>query len=149
MVTRTRAPKAKATVVDTPFVETLRPEAATVTPDDAPFTAYFESLFEGMPSWKRVLCATAISMLASVAVGYPAGYLVACLIIGAVMLGAPIFIAQVLYVLGMILAMYAGYRVGAFTYIKVIDKTVDTMCATAWNKVTGLFSSSTLKGATA
>ena len=149
MVTRTSKTNTKATVVDTPFVETLRPEAATVAPDDTPFTAYFESLLEGMPSWKRVLCAMCISMMTSLAVGYTGGYLAACLVIGALMLGDPIFIAQVIYVLGMLVAIYAGYRAGSFAYIKVIDKTVDNMFSSAWNKVTEVFSSSTLKGATA
>lgn len=141
--------KIKPTIVDTSIGETLRPEAATVTPDDKAFTAYFESLLEGMPSWKRVLCAMCISMMTSLAVGYTGGYLAACLVIGALMLGAPIFIAQVIYVLGILVAIYAGYRAGAFTYIKVIDKTVDNMFSSAWDKVSGLFSSSTLKGATA
>lgn len=141
--------KIKPTIVDTSIGETLRPEAATVTPADKAFTAYFESLLEGMPSWKRVLCAMCISMMTSLAVGYTGGYLAACLVIGALMLGAPIFIAQVIYVLGILVAIYAGYRAGAFTYIKVIDKTVDNMFSSAWDKVSGLFSSSTLKGATA
>lgn len=141
--------KIKPTIVDTSIGETLRPEAATVTPADKAFTAYFESLLEGMPSWKRVLCAMCISMMTSLAVGYTGGYLAACLVIGALMLGAPIFIAQVIYVLGILVAIYAGYRAGAFTYIKVIDKTVDNMFSSAWDKVTEVFSSSTLKGATA
>lgn len=141
--------KIKPTIVDTSIGETLRPEAATVTPDGKAFTAYFESLLEGMPSWKRVLCAMCISMMTSLAVGYTGGYLAACLVIGALMLGAPIFIAQVIYVLGMLVAIYAGYRAGSFAYIKVIDKTVDNMFSSAWGKVTEVFSSSTLKGATA
>lgn len=140
-------PKLKPTIVDTPFVETVKPEAAAPAPEQA-FTAYFESLMKDLPSWKRVTVGLLLGMAVSYTVGYCAMTLVVYAVIGAIMCGAPIFIAQILYVLGLLISIYAGYRAGGFTYLNVIDETVDAKFAQAKGWVTGLFTS-TPQGATA
>ena len=135
MVTR------KATIPATPFIETVTPEAAA--PEAAAekaFTAYFESLLANMPSWKRTLCAAALSLIGTVAVGYVGGILAAYMTVGAIMCGAPLFIAQLIYILGFIVAFYASYRAGNFLYLNVIDKTVDAQFSRAKGWVTGMFS---------
>ena len=138
MVTRKTTPK--ATIIDTPFVETLRPEAAQ--PDEAQaFTAFFESMLPKLPSWKRVLCATVLSLVAGMAIGYVGGALIAVLMVGALALGAPMFLAQVIYVLGMIITLYLGYRAGKYIGANVFDKTIDAKCSAAYGWVTGLFTS--------
>ncbi len=146
MVTRTttRANKKaarKETIIDTPFIETATPEAASPEAEDKAFTAYFESLLAGMPSWKRVLCALAMSLTVASGIGYLGGMLVAYLVVGALVLGSSAFVASIIYVLGMIVAVYASYRAGSFAYMNVIDKTVDAQFSKAKGWVTGLFSS--------
>lgn len=130
----------KETIAATPFVETMNPEAAQPE-SDAAFTAYFESLLAGIPSWKRVLCALALSFTVSAGIGYLGSTLVVSLVIGAVVLGSSAFMANIIYVLGMIVAVYASYRAGSFAYMNVIDKTVDAQFSKAKGWVTGLFSS--------
>lgn len=144
----TRKSTLKSTVIDTPFVETVTPSAAPEAAAEKAFTAYFESLLANMPSWKRVLCAATISLIGTVAVGYIGGVLAAYMAIGAIMCGAPLFLAQIIYILGFIVAFYASYRAGNFLYLKTIDKTVDAQFAKAKGWVTGLFATAP-KGATA
>ena len=140
MVTRKTTQATKATIIDTPFVETLRPEAAQ--PDEAQaFTAYFESLLAGLPSWKRVLCSVALSLVAGMAIGYVGGIIIAVLMVGTLVLGAPTFLAQIIYVLGLIVSTYLAYRAGKFIHLNVIDKTIDAKCSAAYSWVTGLFTS--------
>lgn len=144
MVTRATTPKTKATITDMPFVETIKVEA----PAPQEFT-YKEQLHKMLDdvldgscvSWKRIAIAFVASIATSVVVGYGAGYLLAYLIVGAALLTGSAFLCSVLYVLGLILAMYVGYRTSSFVYMKIIDKSVDRVAASAWNKVTGLFSS--------
>lgn len=142
MVTRTKIKASvKPLITETPFVETLRPEA--VTEDDlvAQCSAYLKGLLIDMPSWKRMLCAAVLSGVTGYGVGYLGGTLVAYLVVGAMVLGVSSFIAQILFVLGLLVAFYAAYRASAFAYVKVIDKTVDAKFAQAKGWVTGLFTS--------
>lgn len=137
----TRKSPLKSTIIDTPFVETVTPQAASPDQEAKAFTAYLESLLANMPSWKRVLCAGVLSLAGTAAVGYVGGLLCAYLVVGALMCGAPLFIAQVLYILALIITFYASYRAGGFLYLKVIDKTVDAQFAKAKGWVTGMFRS--------
>lgn len=146
MVTRKATPK--ATIPATPFIETVTPSAASPEQEAKAFTAYFESLMANMPSWKRVLCAAVLSLVGTVAVGYVGGILAAYMTIGAIMCGAPLFLAQIIYILGFVVAFYASYRAGNFLYLNVIDKTVDAQFAKAKGWVTGLFTTATPKVAT-
>lgn len=142
MVTRTKIKaSAKPTIVETPFVETIHPEA--VTEDDllAQCSAYLKGLLVDMPSWKRMLCAWVLSGATAYGVGYLGGTLIAYLVVGAMVLGVSSFIAQILLVLGLLVTFYAAYRASKFAYVSVIDKTVDAKFAQAKGWVTGLFTS--------
>ncbi len=118
MATRTRK-TIKATIVDTPFVD--QPQAATVeeeTPESFAAKFNWAYLIKGEASWKRWIVAAIASLATSSA-----------------------FIALAIYALSVLLVMYAGYRASMFTYIKVLDKTVDAKCASAWHWTTSLFKS--------
>ena len=145
----TRKSPLKSTVIDTPFIETVTPSAASPEAEAKAFTAYLESLVAGMPSWKRTLCAAVISIVGTVAIGYVGGLLAAYMVVGAIMCGAPMFIAQLLYVLSFIVAFYASYRAGNFLFMKTIDKSVDAQFSKAKGWVTGWFSNATTSGASA
>ena len=146
MVTRTTKAKTKATVTDVPFVETpqAQPEAAGPT--------FFEALRAdlGITSvgWKRCAIGAVASMLTTGVLGYFAGHLIAYMTLAAAMLSGSMFIAALVYVLGMVAVFYAGYRVGPIVYLAVIDGAVDRAAGSAWSKVSGLFTS-TPTGATA
>ena len=129
--------KTKATIVDTPFVETVQPEAAT--------PSFFEAIKADLgitsAGWKRCAIGAVSSLLVTGVLGYFAGHLVAYMTLAAAMLSGSMFIAALVYVLGMVAVFYAGYRVGPLVYLSVVDKSVDRACSAAWSKVTGLFNS--------
>lgn len=145
----TRKSPLKSTIPATPFIETVAPSAASPEQEAKAFTAYLEGLLAGMPSWKRTLCAAIISIVGTVTVGYVGGLLATYMVVGAIMCGAPLFIAQIIYILGLVVAFYASYRAGNFLFMKTIDKSVDAQFAKAKGWVTGLFSNATTSGATA
>lgn len=138
-----RAAKAqrKQTVSDVPFVETEEagPQAAKV--EEAAFTEYVNGLMANLPSWKRALTALVVSGLVGWGLGTLAGNAIAYLTVGAIMFGASAFLANVIFWLGVIVAVYATYRASAFCYLKIVDKTVDDKFFAAKEWVTGLFSS--------
>lgn len=143
MVTRTS--KAKATITDVPFVETTKVEAPAV--EEFTYSQRLHKMLDDAlegagagASWKRMAIAAVAGILVSGAVGYGAGYLLAYLIVGAALLTGSAFLCSVLYVLGIIMAMYLGYRASGYVYLKIIDESVDRAASSAWNKVTGLFS---------
>jgi hypothetical protein len=132
MATRTR----KQTIPATPFVETVHPEAEfTMSGVD------WAHIIKGEASWKRWGIAVVASLLASVAIGQVGGVVLGYLMVGAIVLTGSAFITTLIYVLGILLAMYAGYRASMFIYINVIDKTVDAKCSAAWGWATSLFNS--------
>ena len=145
MVTKSKA-QPKATIVDTPFVETVhaQPEAAGPT--------FFEALRAdlGITSvgWKRCAIGAVASLLVTGVLGYLGSHLVAYMALAAAMLSGSMFVAALVYVLGMVAVFYAGYRVGPIVYLAVVDGAVDRAASSAWNKVTGLFTSAPT-GATA
>lgn len=136
MATRTR----KQTIPTTPFVETVTPESvAPETPES--FAAKFDwaYLIKGEASWKRVAVAAIASLATSAAIGYVGGHLIAYLTVAAVLVSSSLFIAYFVYALSFLLLMYASYRASMFAYVKVLDKSVDAVCASAYDKVASLF----------
>ena len=138
-----RSPKTlKATIVDAPIID--QPQAATIeeeTPESffAKVQGDWAYLIKGEASWKRWAIAVVASLATSAAVGYLGGYLAVYLTFAAALMTGSMFITYVVYALGVLLTMYAGYRASMFTYIKVIDRSVDDLCAKAYDRVTGLF----------
>lgn len=128
--------KRKATIPATPFVETVAPES------EAPgFKFDFKALLIGEASWKRAACACVASLISSAAIGYFGGYLLGYLTLGAALLTGSAFITMLIYVLGLLVVMYAGYRASVFTYMKVIDKTVDSQFSAIKCWASNLFNS--------
>jgi hypothetical protein len=118
--------KTKPTIVDVPFVETMEQQAPT----------FFERTCADLGldpalGWKRVLVSTVISMLASAGAGYILGTLTGYMALGALMLSGSAFIALMVYVLGIVVSFYAGYRIGPLVYLACVDKRVDSAFATA------------------
>jgi len=139
MTTRTRA--RKQTITETPFVETVKPEAAKAEEfDREQFQKEVNDLLKGIPSWKRVLCAT----IASVATGWLATSVVMSvvtyLMVGAAFMTGSVFIVNVIYILGVLLAVYAGWRASGFGWMVVIDRKVDRTAERAYSTIKNLFS---------
>lgn len=138
MVTRS---KTKPTIVDTPFVETVH-SAAPDTPDtlEARMHAAVNDLFKGsVISWKRIAVAWVVGLAAGFGVSYVLTSLVAYAVIGAALLSGSAFITSLIYILGIIGAIYVSYRASIFVHLKVIDKSVDAAFAATSNKVRGWF----------
>ena len=132
----------KATIPATPFVET------TATESVAPETFNWSTLIKGEATWKRWACAMIAGLASSAIIGFLGGYLVAYLTVAAILVSSSTFIAMLVYALSILLVMYASYRVSMFSYMKVIDKTVDAKFLAAKSWVTGLFeSNATVQGA--
>lgn len=77
------------------------------------------------PSWKR----RGVALLASVAVaagsGYVGGYAAVAVAIGAALVTSSMFVFYLVYVLGMLLAMYYGGKLSMWAYNRVVDKSID------------------------
>lgn len=136
MTARTTKAKAKSTVTDVPYVETVQPMAAEAT--------FFERLRADLGvnpqvTWQRAAIGWVTSLLVCGVLGYLAGYILAYITIAALLLSGSAFIAMLIYVLGMIAIFYMGYRVGPVVYLAVIDKSVDRAFDTAKSWVSGLF----------
>lgn len=84
------------------------------------------------PSWQR----RAIGLLAGVAVaagvGYVGGYAAVAVAVGAALVTSSMFVFYVIYVLGMLLAMYLGSKASIWAYTRVVDKSIDR--AWYWSK---------------
>lgn len=138
MVTRS---KTKQTVVDTPFVETVH----GVAPDsadslEARMHAAVNDLFRGnVVSWKRILLAWVVGLAAAFGVSYVLTSLATYAAVGALLLTGSACISVFIYVVGMLITIYASYRVSVFVHLKVIDESVDTAFANVSNKVRGWF----------
>lgn len=143
--TRNSAPKfvAKPTVVET---AEIKDEVHGAEPKEFSASDYVKNLFSQLgleaPTWKRQLLAWLASLGACAGVGYLMGQIIGYAMVGAILLTGSAFIPLVIYAIGVVIAIYASYRVGPIVYMAVIDKTVDRMASSAWNKATGLFRSS-------
>lgn len=146
MVTRKQTPK--QTVVDTPFVETVH-SAAPDSPDtlEARMHAAVNEMFSGsVVSWKRILLAWVVGLAAGFGVSYVLTSLAMYAAVGALLLSGSAFISVFIYVVGIIAAIYAGYRASVFAHLKIIDKSVDAaflearhVVADSFNSVRGWF----------
>lgn len=119
----------KSTITATPFVETQEPSFD------------FNAMMDSLPSWQRIACAWVASLVTSVGIGYLGGYITSYLMLGAALLTGSVFITLLVYVLGMLLTIYAGYKAGLFVHLEVITEKVDARIESAKSYVSGLFSS--------
>lgn len=135
MATKKSAPAAQ------PVVEPV----ATETPAAQSVRDYLHSMVDSLyddatpaVSWKRSALGLVVGVVMAMGTGYATGYICTALAVGAVLLTGSMFVFYLIWILGMLLAMYLGGKVSMFGYTKIVDKSVDR----AWNKVTGWFSSS-------
>lgn len=137
----------KQTVVDTPFVETTHGAAPdTEETLNARLHAAIDEMFKGsVVSWKRIAVAWIIGLAAGFGVSYIMTSLVTYAVIGAMLLSGSVFITNLVYIVGLIITMYASYRTSIFVHLKVIDRSVDETFANVSNKVRGWFGSSAIK----
>lgn len=140
MVTR----KIKPTVVITPVVATA---AAAPTYREQMHAMLDQALdSSGEPvGWKRTLTAWVVGLSSAFGVGYLVGLAIAYMVVGASVLGAGTFLCTVIYILGVLVAMFLGNKVAVFTYMSIMDKTIDTACSGAYNKVRGWFGGSAIE----
>lgn len=134
--------RTRKTIVNEPVQEQVH---AAPPPTEAEVKEFFAKiqgdwayLIKGDASWKRFAAASIASLAASAGVSWMGGYVVALLTIAAAGTGS-LFIATCVWLLGVLSVMYAGYRAGMFTYVKVIDGTVDRVVLGAYHKVRGYF----------
>lgn len=65
------------------------------------------------PSWKRTLVAFVTSIAIGGAVGWAAGHVLTWMLAGAVMMSAPMFVTLLVYILGVLAAIYYGGKLAA------------------------------------
>lgn len=140
MVTR----KIKPTVVITPIVETAQAAPTYREQMHAMLDRALDSSGEQV-GWKRTLAAWVVGLSSAFGVGYLVGLAIAYMVVGASVLGAGTFLCSLIYFIGIIIAMYLGNKVAVFTYMSIMDKTIDTTCSAAYGKVRGWFGGSAIE----
>lgn len=124
-----------------PIVEPV----ATETPAAQSVRDYLHSMVDSLydddatpaVSWKRSALGFVVGVVMVMGTGYATGYICTALAVGAVLLTGSMFVFYLIWILGILLAMYLGGKVSMFGYTKIVDKSVDR----AWAKVTGWFKS--------
>lgn len=86
----------------------------------------------GTISWKRALCAFVTSVTVGAGIGWITGKLIGFMALGAVVAGAPAFIAIAIWVLGLVLALYFGSKVAARIAGAVLTGEADERAAAAY-----------------
>jgi high-affinity Fe2+/Pb2+ permease len=127
--------KIKATIPAAQVIETVKVEA----PKQESFS--FGDLLPEGATWKRTITAWTIGLLASCGIGYGAGMLLDMLIVGAATLTGSLFLCVAIYIVGVVLAMWAGNKVAKIIYLSIMNKTVDMYYTVSKDYVTELFSS--------
>ncbi len=117
----------KATIIDTPFVETQEPSFD------------FNAMMGSMPSGTRILCAWIASAVVSAGIGYVGMQLIAYLMIGAMVLTGSAFLASTVYVLGMLLVILASFFAGIGAHLEVISEKIDARYSEAKNYINSFF----------
>ena len=132
----TKTPRAKKTTVhDIPFVE---------TPHAVEESTLFERLSAQIPDdWRRRTVAVIAGLATSMGTGYAMATLTEYAIVGALLLTNSAFLALLIFLAGLFVAMYIGSKSSMFVYVSVMNKSVDR----AFGSVRGWFTPT--QGATA
>lgn len=77
------------------------------------------------PSWKRVMAASVVGMIAACGVGYLVGMVAAYIVAGILAYTGLAWLAWVVYVLSILIGMIAGGRVGTAAFAFIADKRLD------------------------
>lgn len=134
MTTRTK----KATVI-TPIVDAAPLGVQPETYRAQMHRLLDEALDTDGVSWKRRAVAFIAGLATSCLVGYAVGKLIAYTMVGAILLTGSSFLALVIFVLGLITAMYLGSKVSVFVYMNVMNENIDAQFAKASNAVRCIF----------
>lgn len=86
----------------------------------------------GTISWKRALCAFVTSVAVGAGIGWITGKLIGFMALGAVVAGAPAFIAIAIWAIGLVLALYFGSKVAARIAGSVLTGEADERAAAAY-----------------
>ena len=131
MTTRT---KTKPTIVDATFVEQTHA---------VPEATLFEQLKIQIPEdWRRRAVAAVAGLAASMGVGYAMATLTEYAIVGALLLTNSAFLALLIFLAGLFVAMYVGSNSSVFVYANIVNKNIDRVFASANTTVRGWFSRS-------
>lgn len=143
MATRKTAPR-KPTITDVPFIETVVPETA---PQPTAFEQYKARAHAAIDNllvppehgWMRTIAAWAITMAASIGLGWLVGYVTTYAIVGAALLSSSVFISLMILLIGLIGSMYIGYKTSPIIFKAIIDGAVEKAAVSAWRKTRGFF----------
>ena len=136
----TKTPRAKKTTVhDIPFVD--KPQAVAEA-------TLFEQLSAQIPDdWRRRTVAAVAGLATSLGVGYIVAAITEYAIVAALMLTGSAFMALLILLLGLIMAMYIGSKSSIFVYTNIVNKNIDRAYSAADATVRGWFTPT--QGATA
>jgi uncharacterized membrane protein YdbT with pleckstrin-like domain len=95
-----------------------------------------------MPSWKRLIATTIVSLVLAAGAGWMIGTLTGMLIVSAVALTGMAWIGYVIWALGMLLAFYAGMKIGQHVGNYILSGTIDKHIGSVKDRFVGLFTSS-------
>lgn len=134
----------KATITDVPFVETMAPEAAAPTDD---FRADMHKVLDDaldsgeLPSWKRLLVAWLAGISTALGVGHLASIAITYALVGVATLTASVFVSYLVMAVGILIAMYLGFKTSGFAYGVIASAAVDRCAINAYHSVRGWFGS--------
>lgn len=144
--TKTAAPKSAAKAKIASAIPHVAPEAEVTDSgmfDDVmgAYTRAQDALlkFFAAPSWKRTLVAVITYAIGVVGLGFASSALVDCLMIGATSMGAPVFLAVAIAVLGVVLVAYYGHRVVMRVAGAVLTGEADERAAAAYGACKNMF----------
>lgn len=107
---------------------------------------WLDTLVMRYPRWKRAIVAFVASCVGALAAGYLIGMFLNALMVGAYIFTGSMFLVYMIYIMGLLIAMYVGSKVGKFISDAVMDdalgKKMEAIASSTKNKVTGWFSKS-------
>lgn len=122
--------------------ETIEVEAVEITSAEPGWAETMrQALGAGDASWKRILCTGVASLLVGYGIGMLAAEILAYVTLGALLLTGSMFLASVIYVLGILLTLFASFQVGKYVAHQCLTGGVDRAALGAYHKVRSFFNS--------
>lgn len=90
-------------------------------------------------SWKRIAVTAVACVLTGWCVGAVASSIISYLTVGALMLTGSLFIASMIYIIGVILTLAASWTLGGLVAKQCLTGGIDTMAIGAYRKVASFF----------
>lgn len=98
----------------------------------------FAASFEPEASFTRKACAYVVSLCASFGTGYLVGLAMNAVLVTAAV-STSLFLTILVWVLGLLIALYLGSKVGEAVYNGIVHSVIEDTVAGAWHSVTGWF----------